>query len=249
MSFILDALKKSESERQRQIGPSLADVQIRRARTDRPWWAVAVAALLVVNLGVLVVVLTRDKAESAPAAPAPLAAAPAPTRAQAPTAAPATASPQRSSRSNPAVHSLADEASAALDYPATDNEPDYHPSIAAAASVPAGPPVVRPVTPPTVSPLTSQPTFAARARSEPARSEPEEMLPTHGSLIAGGTHLPDLRLDIHVYSINPAERFVFVNMRKYTEGQQLSEGPQVERITGDGAILNQSGMRFLLPRQ
>ena len=37
MSFILDALKKSENERQRQVGPSLADVQVSAAsqRTSR----------------------------------------------------------------------------------------------------------------------------------------------------------------------------------------------------------------------
>ena len=60
MSFILDALKKSENERQRQVGPSLADVQVSQRRTDKPWWVVAVAALLVLNLGVLLVVLTRN---------------------------------------------------------------------------------------------------------------------------------------------------------------------------------------------
>ena len=37
MSFILDALKKSENERQRQVGPSLADVQVGQRRTDKPW--------------------------------------------------------------------------------------------------------------------------------------------------------------------------------------------------------------------
>jgi general secretion pathway protein B len=60
MSFILDALKKSENERQRQVGPSLADVQVRQRSNNKPWWVVAVAALLVVNLGVLIVVLVRD---------------------------------------------------------------------------------------------------------------------------------------------------------------------------------------------
>ncbi len=60
MSFILDALKKSENERQRQVGPSLADVQVSQRRINKPWWAVAVGALLVVNLGVLIVVLMRD---------------------------------------------------------------------------------------------------------------------------------------------------------------------------------------------
>ena len=46
MSFILDALKKSENERQRQVGPSLADVRVvRRGSSERPWWVIAVAAL------------------------------------------------------------------------------------------------------------------------------------------------------------------------------------------------------------
>ena len=60
MSFILDALKKSENERQRQAGPSLADVRIVRRHIERPWWVVGVAALLVLNLGVLAVVLMRN---------------------------------------------------------------------------------------------------------------------------------------------------------------------------------------------
>ena len=60
MSFILDALKKSENERQRQVGPSLADVRVVRRNAERPWWVVAVAALLVINLGVLAIVLLRD---------------------------------------------------------------------------------------------------------------------------------------------------------------------------------------------
>ncbi|HJY41422.1 MAG TPA: hypothetical protein VJ303_09305, partial [Steroidobacteraceae bacterium] len=82
MSFILDALKKSENERQRQVGPSLADVQVSQRRNDKPWWVVAVAALLVLNLGVLLVVLMRDgdakssAPQSAPAS-APAATAPA----------------------------------------------------------------------------------------------------------------------------------------------------------------------------
>ena len=68
-------------------------------------------------------------------------------------------------------------------------------------------------------------------------------------LAASGKALPDLHLDIHVYSEKPADRFVLVNMRKYTEGQTLSEGPAVERITPEGVVLNNHGLRFLLPRQ
>src|SRR5687767_558903 len=96
MSFILDALKKSENERKRTIGPSLVDAPLRRQRADRPWWAVAVGALLIVNLGVLLVVLTRKDEEpdtkqvldTAPAMTAPVQAAndPPPVRRQRPAA-------------------------------------------------------------------------------------------------------------------------------------------------------------------
>jgi general secretion pathway protein B len=74
-------------------------------------------------------------------------------------------------------------------------------------------------------------------------------LPTLQDLTASGTSLPEMHLDIHVHSTIPAERFIFVNMRKYIEGQTLAEGPAIERITTDGVVLSHQGMRFLLPRQ
>lgn len=254
MSFILDALKKSENERQRQIGPSLADIPVRRARADRPWWAVAVAALLVVNLGVLLVVLMRDR--DAPNAAAASTQASQPTAVALPAPQQTTASPPQQSastvamsapmRTNPAVQSLA-EVAGATDAEMMASDDSYDAAIASAAAVPEGPPLVRPIHPPSVEPLANQPTFAARDRAGNAGQD--EMLPTHGSLVAGGMTLPEMKLDIHVYSPNPKDRFVFVNMRKYVEGQSTNEGAMLERITADGAILNQNGTRFLLPRQ
>ena len=59
MSFILDALKKSEIERQRQSIPGLVDSGIVRTRTRLPMWAIALCALLAINLIVLLFVLAR----------------------------------------------------------------------------------------------------------------------------------------------------------------------------------------------
>ena len=254
MSFILDALKKSENERKRAIGPSLADAPVRRHQTDRPWWAVAVAALLVINLGVLLIVLTRKDAAPeptpTPVAPPPVAAAPAPVTSAPRVYVPALVQNQRPSPgTSPAVRSLAEEAATDDDnaYPdasGAEFEPQNNPSLAAAgAAVPEGPPIVRPIEAPAVAPLNSRRDFEARAAAD------RELLPTWSSLTASGTQLPELRLDIHVYSAKPTERFVFVNMRKYLEGQTLGEGPSVERITPDGVVLNSQGLRFLLPRQ
>lgn len=73
MSFILDALRKSEIERQRQSGPSMAEFAV--ARTDRrlPVALIAIGFLLAVNLAVVLFFMLRDS--PAPAATATPAAA------------------------------------------------------------------------------------------------------------------------------------------------------------------------------
>jgi general secretion pathway protein B len=252
MSFILDALKKSENERQRQTGPSLADITIIRRRNERPWWAFAVGALLALNLMVLVVVLMRD-GDAKPAAPVQqqqVAPAPQPQTYAAPTAPPAQTyqapapSPayQGHVATDPSVRSLADEAGG-YEEPYSTEPAD--PNLAGARAVPERRSTVRRIEPPAVQPLPAE----ARARASAPAQGDVEVLPTANDLSATGTNLPELHLDIHVHSQNPAERFVFVNMRKYQEGETTKEGPSVERITPEGVILNQRGLRFLLPRQ
>ena len=50
MSFILDALKKSETDRQRQASPALFEVKVAAPRRSFPMWAVALGLLLIVNV-------------------------------------------------------------------------------------------------------------------------------------------------------------------------------------------------------
>jgi hypothetical protein len=59
MSFILDALKRSEAERHRQAGPTLMDLRIAPRRRRVPVWIVVVAAVLLANLAVLTLILVR----------------------------------------------------------------------------------------------------------------------------------------------------------------------------------------------
>ena len=85
MSFILDALRKSEIERQRQSGPSMAEFPIAREDRRLPVALIAIGFLLAVNLAVVLFFMLRDDggrdAEAArtagAAAPAPVASAPA----------------------------------------------------------------------------------------------------------------------------------------------------------------------------
>ena len=224
MSFILDALKKSELERQRQSAPGLVHSAIAGPRARLPAWAIAVCALLAVNLIVLSVVLVRSR----------MAAPPAP-RADAGQTSPSIPPP----RSSPAGEPTPGGASAAPFSP-LDTAPVYAPEIPVAATAPA-PPVVAKAASHRRDPLLTNPDHKA---------DDEEVLPTINEInLTGAQALPELHLDVHVYATRPAERFVYVNMRKYHEGAVLQEGPTVERIRRDGVVLNYHALRFLLPRQ
>ncbi len=69
-----------------------------------------------------------------------------------------------------------------------------------------------------------------------------EPAPAGGSATGG----QGLTLDVLVYSDTPSERLVFINGRKYVEGQRTEQGLVVEAITPQGAMLNDQGRRFLL---
>jgi general secretion pathway protein B len=84
---------------------------------------------------------------------------------------------------------------------------------------------------------------------ESPRDTVRPALPTLEQLQAGGIiSVAPLHLDIHVFHAEPAQRFVFINMKKYREGERLTEGPIVEEITNDGVVLNHRGSRFTLDR-
>jgi general secretion pathway protein B len=64
MSFILDALKKSETDRQRQTGPALFEVKVAQPKAGFPVWAIAIVVLLVINLVIVGWLLLRRPSKS-----------------------------------------------------------------------------------------------------------------------------------------------------------------------------------------
>jgi general secretion pathway protein B len=64
MSFILDALRKSEHDRQREKGPGLAEVAVATPKPRKNVWASVVVGLLVVNLLAVGVLLLRRAGKS-----------------------------------------------------------------------------------------------------------------------------------------------------------------------------------------
>jgi hypothetical protein len=72
-------------------------------------------------------------------------------------------------------------------------------------------------------------------------------LPTYEEA-ASRTSIPPLHMDLHSYAADPTKRFVLINMRRLYEGQALPEGPKVESITNDSAIMSFNGTRFVLDK-
>jgi general secretion pathway protein B len=83
------------------------------------------------------------------------------------------------------------------------------------------------------------------AASLPPERAPSSTPPQVASA-AGQDVIAKLRLQFLVYSDVPSERLVFINNRKYLEGQSVDGGVAVERITPEGAVLSYQGQRYVL---
>jgi len=220
VSFILDALRKSEHERQRSTVPGLAQVPLATPPSQLPRWALVVMGTLLVAVLVLGAAWwqsTRAPLERAAAAsvvverPLPL---PAPRVASPPVAvAPAErAVTLRAPAPEPAAPAREDSLATAA-APTSTESADAEPFVA--------------------------PRPAAAAQDAPA-------LPSAAALAAEGIFLPQLRLELLAFREQPRDRFVFINGRKYVEGERLVEGPQLVSIRPMGAELLHAGRRFLL---
>jgi len=211
MSFILDALKKSETERQRQGGAEFAAIPVTPRTSAVPRWLWFVGLLLIINLAVLIGLLFK------PDAPALQATLP------------------RIEQSTP-LPTVDDDPSPSFEQKvaaARQRQPEQQQDPVETAAT-ARRPAVQAV-------LISQ---------DPASVPASDQYPTLQEVRASGTmQLPDLHLDIHVYSEVPKDRFVFINMSKLREGSQLAEGPVVAEITPDGVVLGHQGQYFLLSRE
>ena len=220
MSFILDALRKSENERQQKDTPDITAARYKAGPARSRIWLPILGAVLVINALLLLVLLFRADGNT-----------PSPETSAAVTLPASPVSPARmapSARPAPAVRPLAREV-----MPATPAQPPAPASPAANTTQSA--PVVAATSPP---PAMVDSTAASGG------------LPSMRQLVLDGAlEMNSLRLDMHVYSPVPAERFVFINMQKYREGERLKEGPQVESIDAGGVILTHQGQRFTLERE
>ena len=232
MSFILDALKKSETERQEQGSAEFVNVPTSGERREGPpAWLWVLGALLLVNLVVLAAIMLRpDTRPETPVVQTPAATTdarvePGPAVLDEPASAPAGSDA-----------GFADRLAAARETELPRDE------VAAANAAGSSVPLTAEAAPA----ASAAPAVSATTTTSTTNTA---TLPTIHEVVANGlVNIGALHVDIHVFAENPADRFVFINMAKYNEGSQLAEGPLVEEITVDGVVLSQNGTTFLVPR-
>jgi general secretion pathway protein B len=234
MSYILDALRKSQQARQPGTAPRTGAVHnISLALPVSGWW---LALGIVLLLGILAAVLLfwRGTVAYLPDPPAtPVTGEPV---AVSPASAPA--APVAVEKPVPAPESPVRKTAAVAD-------------LAEQARLPAPTPPPKKVA-------------AARAEKKPAVNRRPETIKTAAApavpLVMDDTPLlqqmpqdfqralPALAVTIHVYSHDESQRILFINNREYHKGSQLDGGIRVEDIVPDGAVLSFQGERFKLSR-
>ena len=258
MSYILDALRRADAERERGRAPDLharprpAADGIDTVARVRSWAWLAGGLVVGVALAAWFVGAARDERAGAPpkatvdaagpGAPAlaPPAAAPATSVAPPAAAAPATsvAPPAAAPAASVAPPPVAPAASVAPMRPVPPVEPSAEARVTAPAL--ALPPLPRPVvvTPaPAPARASATPRAGATAEAPPALNELPESI---------RRELPPLRVGGSVHSEQPAARLLILDGRVLREGERLQPDLVVERIGARDAVLRYRDRAFTL---
>ncbi len=246
MSYILEALKKSELERGDGETPAIQTIHtasLQYHQQGRDYWPWVLGVLAVVNLGVLgymlLLPLLTGETEAQPAT-AQVKAEPHPMSIQATTLSPEPAVIERPAPASntttapavqvdpPAVPGLYKPATSAISTVDSNNGANLTeaPAPEAAAQTASAEPVRN------TQPMTYE--FAPNSYIGDIRDLPVDMQAA----------IPELSFSAHVYSTNPQQRSVVINGNFVEEGDMLTDELAVQEITAEGVIFDYQGTRF-----
>jgi general secretion pathway protein B len=217
MSYILDALRKVERERQRTRTPLLEELLDASATPRaRLWPWLLVGALLVNAVGLAVLLVPRGRLAK-------------PERLHPPDVAAAR---------QPAVATaaLVQEARPAPTPPAAPAAPARPPVEKEAAPAPGPAKVAAPKTPARSLPAREAVPPGEETRNESGRTGRERLQKAAAAL----------KLTMLLHSASAADRLALINGRQYLEGQKIDGTILIEAITPKGVMLSYEGEHYLL---
>lgn len=260
MSYILNALRKSERERQAMQPVTVTDRIAIEQPPARQGLAKVIVVLVVINVAILAYFLgiaphlpqgisgkgEQEAVSSVKSNPPVVSAGNTPTPSKA-TPAAKTSEPRNQTP--------------APEKPVTPKKPvpePVKPSIAAAQPLKSVPPATlepaKPSKPSAAEPVNNAPPLPAET-PEPEGKKPEAMarprntVPTLQDLPADVRQsLPSLPINVFSYSSTPAERFVMIDMVKYVPGQTIKNDIELQEILEDGIIVRYEGRVFKINR-
>lgn len=217
MSYLLDALRKSEQERQQNVPNLHTPIQEWEAGEEsesRSPWLIVIAALLAVICLLLALMLWRNQTVN-DAAPVPVTAA--------------SSTPSSSASTTPAAMTPASgeqpikvREKPSLPVRAGNRVVEKAPVVAASKPVPA---------------KALAPEFVIDGPVPRAYELPRDLR----------SEMPPLTMNSHIYSTDAKSSFVMINGSSIEPGQTLTPDLKLLAITADGAVLEFRGTRFLLP--
>ena len=240
MSYILDALKKSDQQRQRGLAPTLTTAQAVATAPKRPRLLLAsVIAVILIITGMVIgwlrpwqhlqsasVPESSTTRSTTPALPLP---ATGPTPALPEMAVKPAPLMQESTSAPPSVVGSADTTAKRATPALADNE--GFPSL----------PQARSVTPKESAISVPDQTVQTTAT---AVGQEKKVLALHELPASMQREIPNISISFHIYSGKPKDRRVMINGEMAGEGDLLAPGLSIEQITPDGVILDYKGYRF-----
>ena len=230
MWYILDALRKSDQQRQRGAAPTLRMAPVAAVAPEpTAFLAYGVLAAVLLAAGIAIGWLRPWQPESPPApqtvAAKPLDASP---RQAAPVPPGITREPvlaQRPQESVPAAQSAPAPA------PMNPGMPAGTSAMTRSAAPIAAKPAPGEATP------AAEESVATGLRKQKVMAMAELPVPMQDEI-------PKISISVHAYSAKPAERLVGINGRLLREGDYPAPDLKLEQITPDGMILSYKGYRF-----
>ena len=234
MSYILDALRKADAQRERTRAPGLHDQPVPRSESDapppwrRPVLLGGAAAVGLLSLAwVAWQVATPPAVVVAPPAAPVVAVVPAVAPEPQPAPAPAAAvePPPPEPRPVPTVAVVP-----------TPPEPKAAPAARSPASAAA--PVAR-------TALAAEPAPAPAAAPAPmATAAASTASAAHGDIGPAPAGAPRVAVSGGVYSQNPAQRMLIVGGQVFNEGSEIAPGVRLEQVQPHHAVLSWRGQRY-----
>ena len=227
MSYILDALKKSESERQNQDLPNINAVHQRpelHPQKKRRIWLLAIPAALILNIVGFWFLWDRSPSED-PELITPVSISPART------------SSLDAVTSTPEVQQIDTPMTIKIQPPEPSPAGRIIPEANLASS---GETAELLITPTDAYRKTASNSIAAERQQgekyETLASQPVNKITALPTNIQ--RQIPDLKFSSHLYADDSSFRMVNINGNMFHEGDIIAEGIQLERISEEGVVLN-----------